>query len=109
MTIPSSSYHCDDANEYETTAIRNAIEYILDEGGFENLFEQTKCSRRFFDVWRWFYKNRNRRRLKVPVKFDNIGPTAVFVDPGATVMRSKRGTRGVQRLAVIDSYNYNQA
>lgn len=110
MTIPSSSYHCDDANEYETTAIRNAIEYILDEGGFEEAFlSKPSVAGDSLMYGDGFIRIGIDEDSEVPVKFDNIDPTAVFVDQGATVMRSKRGTRAVQRLAVIDSYNYNQA
>lgn len=110
ITIPSSSYHCDDASEYETVAVRNAIEYILDEGGFEEAFlSKPSIARDAFMYGDGFVRVGLDNEANVPVKFDNIDPTSLFVDSNATVMRTKRGTRSVQKIAMIDSFDYAQA
>lgn len=114
ITIPSASYHCEDLEgtleDVITAVTRSGIEYILDEGGFEEAFlSKPAVVNDSFMYGDGFVMLTIDEEATIPVKFDNIDPSCIFVDPSATIMRSKRNGRGVQRLAVIMSYDYTKA
>ena len=77
ITIPSASYHCEDLEgtleDVITAVTRSGIEYILDEGGFEEAFlSKPAVVNDSFMYGDGFVMLTIDEEATIPVKFDNM-------------------------------------
>jgi len=111
ITRPSSTYHSESATERQRVAVRDGIEWIMQQGGFvESLNSKPSAYRDSMLYGDGFIRiGADDSDRPSPIRFDNITPGMVWTDTNATVMRSKRGTRQVTRMNIVYAYDYDQA
>ena len=115
MQRPASTYSAssdvpDEIKDDVAKIVRDAAKTCQEEGGYRECLKVKPSAYRDMIM---FANAAVRIGIDIdspyPIRYDNIELDKIWVDKNARVMRSKRGTRQVTRIVIIETFDYEEA